>query len=142
MKNSSSKSRGRSYQDLLIAFPPRLITSKSGLKATVRVIEALLDKEHLTEDEEEYKNLLTTLVDIYEEEHFPISDIHGVDVLKALMQERSLRQKDLVHIFKTKSVASEVLSGRRELTSQYIQRLADYFSVSPSTFYPSQAHKS
>lgn len=142
MKNSNFKSRGRSYQDLLVAFHPRVIKSTSGLDATIEVVESLVNQEELTTDEEDYKELLTTLIDDYEEKKFSMSDIYGVELLKGLMKERGLRQKDLVHIFKTKSVVSEILSGQRELTPQYARRLAEYFNIPDSAFYPLQTRNS
>ncbi|WP_038020460.1 type II toxin-antitoxin system HigA family antitoxin [Synechococcus sp. PCC 7335] len=140
MKNSNLKTKGRSYQELLVAFHPKVIKSKSGLDATVEVVESLMNKEELTTDEKDYKELLIMLIDDYEEKKFSISDIYGVELLKGLMKERGLRQKDLVHIFKTKSVVSEILSGQRELTPQYTRRLAEYFNIPDSAFYPLQTH--
>ncbi|NEQ86069.1 MAG: helix-turn-helix domain-containing protein, partial [Moorea sp. SIO2I5] len=47
-----------------------------------------------------------------------------------------LRQQDLVSIFKTKSIVSMILSGKRNLTVEHIQKLADYFKCSPYAFFP------
>ncbi len=46
-----------------------------------------------------------------------VPDIHGVELLKALLIEFDLRQKDLISIFKTESIISEVLGGKRNLTT-------------------------
>lgn len=137
MKNNSDSGR-KIYHDLVIDFPPRLIKSKSEVRATQKVIESLLDKDSLTDDEQDYLELLITIVKIYEDEKISIPDIYGIEFLKELMKEKNLRQKDLVHIFKTKSVTSEVLNGQRELTFQYVQRLSEYFCVPPSAFLPRQ----
>jgi HTH-type transcriptional regulator/antitoxin HigA len=45
------------------------------------------------------------------------------------MEQHELRQKDLLDVFGSASVASEVLSGKRELSKEHIRRLADRFSV-------------
>jgi HTH-type transcriptional regulator/antitoxin HigA len=58
------------------------------------------------------------------------------DWLKALLVEFGLRQKDLVPIFKTESIVSEVLNGRRNLTVEHIQQLAVFFHISPAVFFP------
>lgn len=125
-----------SYTDLLTKFPPRPIKSEEQLAQTQAVIDALLDRSKLTPDEQDYLNLLGTLVYEYEEAHYPIPDIHGVELLRTLMIERSLRQKELVPIFKTESIVSAVLSGQRNLTVTHIQKLAKFFHVSPATFFP------
>jgi HTH-type transcriptional regulator/antitoxin HigA len=53
----------------------------------------------------------------------------------ALLTERGLRQKDLVPVFGTESIVSEVLSGKRELQTKHIERLAVFFHVSPAAFF-------
>jgi HTH-type transcriptional regulator/antitoxin HigA len=59
--------------------------------------------------------------------------------VKVLLFERGLRQKDLVPIFGTESIVSEVLAGKRELQAKHIARLAEFFHVSPSAFFAAPA---
>ena len=125
------------YIELLNAFPPRPIHSEAAFLATQNVIDSLIDRGELTPDEEDYLNLLGTLVHEYEEKHIHISDLYGVELLKALIAESNLRQKDLVPIFKTESIVSEVLNGQRKLTATHIQKLADFFHLSPAAFFES-----
>ncbi len=125
------------YIELLKSFPPRPITSEEELQATQQVIDSLIDRGELTTDEQDYLNVLGTLVYEYEQNHKPIPDIHGVDLLKALLTELDLRQKDLVPIFKTESIVSEVLSGQRQLTATHIGKLAEFFHISPAAFFES-----
>ncbi len=126
------------YIELLTSFPPRPITSEEELIATKKVIDSLIDKGELTPDEQDYLNVLGTLVHEYEEKHKPIPDIYGVELLKALIAELALRQKDLVPIFKTESIVSEVLSGQRNLTVNHINQLAEFFHISPAAFFESR----
>ncbi|XHX78177.1 MAG: type II toxin-antitoxin system HigA family antitoxin [Stenomitos frigidus ULC029] len=127
----------RSYIELLNAFPPRPIHSEAEFFATQNVIDSLIDRGELTPDEEDYLNLLGTLVHEYEEQHIHIPDLYGVELLKALIDESNLRQKDLVPIFKTESIVSEVLKGQRKLTATHIQKLAAFFHLSPAAFFES-----
>ena len=124
------------YVELLKAFPPRPITSEAELLATQEVIDSLLGKGELTSDEREYLNVLGTLVREYEETQELIPDIYGVELLKALLVEFGLRQKDLVPIFKTESIVSAVLSGQRQLTVNHIKKLGEFFHISPAAFFP------
>ena len=126
------------YIELLTSFPPRPITSEEELIATKKVIDSLIDKGELTPDEQDYLNVLGTLVHEYEEKHKPIPDISGVELLKALIAELGLRQKDLVPIFKTESIVSEVMSGQRNLTVNHIRQLAEFFHISPAAFFESR----
>ena len=52
-----------------------------------------------------------------------------------LMEAHNLRQKDLLDVFRTESIASEVLHGKRELTRDHIRRLSARFGVSPAVFF-------
>ncbi len=127
-----------SYSDLLNNFPPRPIKSEEQLARTQGVIDALLDRPKLTPNEQDYLNLLGALVYEYEEAHYPIPDIHGVELLRVLIAERNLRQKDLLSVFKTESIVSAVLSGQRNLTVSHIQKLAEFFQLSPAAFFPKE----
>ncbi|MCA1993444.1 MAG: transcriptional regulator [Coleofasciculus sp. S288] len=110
--------------------------------ATQKVIDSLIDRRQLTPDEQDYLNVLGTLVYEYEQKHEPIPDIHGVELIKALLDEFDLRQKDLVPIFKTESIVSAVLNGQRQLTATHIRRLAEFFHISPAAFFESFKDKS
>lgn len=124
----------QSYIELLTTFPPRPISSESELIATQEVIDSLIDRGKLTLDEQDYLNLLGTLVYEYEQKHDPMPDIYGVELIKALLVEFNLRQKDLIPIFKTESIVSAVLNEQRQLTATHIKKLADFFHISPAAF--------
>ncbi|MBD2576391.1 transcriptional regulator [Oscillatoria sp. FACHB-1406] len=124
------------YVELINIFPPRPITSEAQLLATQEIIDSLLDKEELNSDELEYLDVLGTLVYEYEKTQELIPDIYGVELLKALIMELGLRQKDLVPVFKTESIVSAVLSGQRQLTAKHIQQLSEFFHISPAAFFP------
>ena len=124
------------YLKLLQEFPPRPITSKFDFEATQTVINQLLDKPELTPEEEDYLEVLGTLISEYEKEEDIIPDIYGTELLKALIEEHNLKQKDLVPIFKTESIVSDILKEKRQLTTRHIQELADFFNLSPSVFFP------
>jgi len=131
------------YIELLKGFLPRPIASEEELLATQQVIDSLIDRPVLTPDEQDYLNVLGTLVYEYEQlHHEPVPDIHGVELLKVLLTEFNLRQKDLVPIFKTESIVSAVLKGRRQLTATHIRQLADFFHISPAAFFESFNKKS
>ncbi len=125
------------YMQLLQDFPPRPITSEEDFEATQAVINRLLDKPELTPEEEDYLDVLGALVSEYEnQQEGLIPDIYGVELLKVLIAERKLKQKDLVSIFKTESIISDVLNEKRQLTTRHIQALSEFFHFSPSVFFP------
>jgi HTH-type transcriptional regulator / antitoxin HigA len=125
-----------SYTELLTYFPPRPIKHEEDLEKTQAVVDNLLDKGELTESEEDYLNLLGILIYEYESKQDLVPDIYGVELLKVLIAELNLKQKDLVPIFKTESIVSDVLKGKRKLTVEHIQKLAEFFNLSPAVFFP------
>ena len=117
------------YIEMLTTFPPRPIKSSIECDEVQAVIDRLLDEQKLSEEQRDYLNLLGLLIEDYEAKVFPISDIYGVELLKVLIADRSLKQKDLVPIFKTESIVSAVLSGQRNLTVEHIENLARFFHL-------------
>lgn len=106
----------------------------------ITVIDSLIDRApSLSPDESDYLNVLGTLVYEYEQTQEPIPDIYGVELLKVLIEDNELRQKDLVPVFKTESIVSDILKNRRQLTTRHIQELAEFFHTSPAAFFPLQA---
>ena len=127
----------KSYIELLQDFPPRPIHSEKALDAVQKVVCELIDRCNLSTEEEEYISVLCVLVEQYEHLHHPIPDIYGVELIEALLEEFDLKQKDLVPIFKTESIVSAVLNGHRKLMTEHIEKLANFFHVSPAVFFPS-----
>jgi HTH-type transcriptional regulator / antitoxin HigA len=125
-----------SYTNLLISFPPRPIKSEEDFEKTQVIVDKLLDKGELTEEEQDYLFVLGMLIHEYEEKQDLIPDIYGVELLKVLIEETNLKQKDLVSIFKTESIVSEILKGKRKLTVEHIQKLGEFFKISPAVFFP------
>jgi HTH-type transcriptional regulator/antitoxin HigA len=103
-----------------------------------RVVERLnrlLDEVGTDEQHPLYTLLdtLGTLLHAYEEEHHPIPECSGVDVLRFLMDEHGLTQSDVPEIG-SQGVVSEVLRGKRELNIRQIRAMAKRFQVSPAVF--------
>src|SRR5260370_27723898 len=76
-------------------------------------------------------DLLTLLIEDFEEKRCQLPSSKPLDVLRFLMEQHGLLQKDLTDIFRTPSIVSEVFSGKRELNEDHIRRLASRFRVSP-----------
>lgn len=123
------------YIELLQEFSPHPIKSEAELLEVQEVIDALIDSGEITSEEQDYINVLGILVHEYEERNVLIPDLSGVELLKALIDEFGFKQKDLVPIFKTESIVSAILNGKRKLNIEHIEKLSDLFNVSPSTFF-------
>jgi HTH-type transcriptional regulator/antitoxin HigA len=115
---------------------PAPITSERQHEEYLSVLDKLASKEHPTSDEEKYAAVLMTLIEAYEEEHHSIPDAGPVEILRTLMDANDLLQKDLVPIFGSESIVSEVLHRKRALNKTHIQKLSKRFHVSPAVFFP------
>ncbi|MBK8619870.1 MAG: transcriptional regulator [Anaerolineales bacterium] len=103
--------------------------------AAVKRLNELLDE---IEDNEKHPlygflDTLGTFIQIYEEEHYPIPEAGGAEVLRFLMDEHNLTQSDLPEVG-SQGVVSEILSGKRELNVRQIRFLTEKFKVSSAVF--------
>jgi len=88
-----------------------------------------------TPAEQRLAELLTLLIEDFEEKHYSLKQATGTEALEELMEANGLKQKNLVEIFGTPSIISEVLSGKRKLTTEHIRKLSRRFYVSPELFF-------
>jgi len=124
------------YAQLVATFSLRPITSDKQFWAAQDVIEALIDEGELTPDKQDYLTVLGMLVEQYEDLLEPDITLRGIPLIRALMEEQGLRQRDLVApVFKTDSIASAVLNGKRRLTVEHIDKLAAFFALSHTLFF-------
>lgn len=114
---------------------PAPITSERQHEEYLSVLDKLASKENPTIGEERYAQVLTILIEAYEERHHSIADASPVEVLRTLMEANDLRQKDLVPIFGSESIVSEVLRSKRKLNKAHIEKLSKRFRVSPAVFF-------
>jgi HTH-type transcriptional regulator/antitoxin HigA len=114
---------------------PTPITSEHQHELYLSVLDKLASKDSPTTEEEKYAGVLVTLIEAYEEESHSIPDASPVEVLRALMDANGLRQKDLVPIFGSESIVSEVLHKKRDLNKTHIEKLSKRFNVSPALFF-------
>jgi HTH-type transcriptional regulator/antitoxin HigA len=79
-------------------------------------------------------DVLTTFVHDYEARKVEIPQAEPSAVLRLLMEQRDLRQRDLANIFGSQSNVSEVLRGKREINARQARTLGKRFGVSPAVF--------
>ena len=115
--------------------PLLTIRNEREYNAAVKRLNELLDEIGDNEKHPLYGLLdtLGTLVHAYEEEHYPIPDATGAEILRFLMDEHGLTQSDLPEVG-SQGVVSEILSGKRELNVRQIRSLSQRFEVSSAVF--------
>jgi len=95
--------------------------------------------EHLIEldnaDVQDEIELITLLIEKWDDEHNSFKELDSVQVLKYLMKEHQLKAKDLVEILGiTKGTVSKILSYQKGFSKEVIRALSKYFKVSQETF--------
>jgi HTH-type transcriptional regulator/antitoxin HigA len=122
-----------SYFELVREFPLTSIRSDRYLKEAQKVIDRLLAKGKLDRGEETYLDALSDLVELYEDEHYPIGPASDADMLRHLMEAKGLSQT-LLHEGTgiPRSTISEILAGKRPFSKGVIAKLAKYFRVNVS----------
>lgn len=124
------------YTALLRKYPPKVIRTEAENEHYTQVLYDLeLRSEKLTEAEKELADLLTLLIENFEDQHYQLPKASPLAVLEFLMDQQGLKQKDLLDVFGSPSIVSEILSGKRELNKDHIQRLSARFHVSPELFF-------
>ena len=125
-----------SYFKLVKRFPLTHIQDDAHAAAARDMIELLL-AERLDRGAQAYLDVLTDLLEAYEDEHEPIPDASEAEVLRELLVASGLTQPQLARkVGISQSTISAVLNGARRLTKDHVIRLSKFFSISPAAFLP------
>lgn len=122
-----------SYGRLLARAVPRVIETDAENKRAIAELERLDSLPRMTAEQKSLADLLTLLIERFEQ-RYELGHAEPVEALRTLMEERGLRQRDLIPVFGSSSVASNVLNGKREISKQHARGLAEFFQVPVSLF--------
>ena len=123
------------YGKLLARTLPRVIETEADNERMIAELEKLDTRERpLTREEEKLAELMTVLIQQFEAKHYPLGHASPVEALRVLMEERGLRQRDLIPIFGASSVVSDVLKEKRSISKAHARKLAEFFHVPVSLF--------
>jgi HTH-type transcriptional regulator/antitoxin HigA len=122
----------------------RLIKAEKDYEMALSRIEGLMNAQLGTAEMDELE-LLTALVEIYEDKHYPINHPDPIAAIKFRMEQLGLAQKDMVPYIGTKGKVSEVLNGKRPLTLAMMRSLnkdlgisAEVLMKAPSASFPDE----
>jgi len=101
---------------------PKIIKNKTEYEVALTRIEQLMNA-HAGTDEGNELELLATLVEAYEREHYPIPLPDPITAIKFRMDQQGLKPKDLIPYIGSRSKVSEVLSRKRKLSSNMMRAL-------------------
>jgi HTH-type transcriptional regulator / antitoxin HigA len=126
----------RRYGQLLLKALPRPIQTEAENERALAVVNELMSKgeENLTPEETALLELLVQLIERFEEQAYPIPEAPGCSVLRTLMENRGIKQADLLPIFGSRGIASEVFNGKRAISKVQAKKLGEFFGISPAVF--------
>lgn len=112
------------------------IHNKAQYNRMVQLMNSLVDEVGGNEKHPlaDLLEIVGDIISVYEERHYPIADAEPREVLRLLMEQNSLQQKDLAAELGSQSVVSEILSGKRAINARQAKALAARFAVSPGAF--------
>jgi HTH-type transcriptional regulator / antitoxin HigA len=115
---------------------PRVIHNDAELEAYTDALFQLTALESPSRSEVEAIELLTLLVERYEQEHYFIPAADAASVVRFLIEQQNLTQRDLIPQFGSESGVSMFLTGKRNLTLGQVRKLSARFKLPTDVFIP------
>ncbi|MEO1375627.1 MAG: transcriptional regulator [Cyanobacteria bacterium J06635_10] len=123
-----------SYGRLLAQYQPKTITTEKENDQAIALAEELEHRPNKTPEEETLLELLITLIEKFEEVHYPIAKGTVSSMLLHLMEAQDKNKESLISIFGSIEIVDEVINGDLKITSQQAQKLGNLFHVDASLF--------
>jgi HTH-type transcriptional regulator/antitoxin HigA len=105
------------------------LKTKNDYEAALKEIERVWGAR-LGTPEGDRLDVLATLVDAYENEHYPMDPPDPIEAIKFRMEQRGMSRKDLEGVLGTRGRVSDVLNRKRALSINMIRRLHDRLGIS------------
>lgn len=121
------------YAKLLAKYQPKVIETEEENEAAIALAEELEHRDR-TPEEDAFLELLVTLIEKFEDEHYQLHGSTPQSILQHLMEARDIRQEDLIGVIGSRGVVSEVVNGKRGISKAQAKALGEYFHVSAELF--------
>jgi HTH-type transcriptional regulator / antitoxin HigA len=123
------------YKELLAKYQPKVIRNEEENEKALTIVEELMHCKNRSPEENELYELLITLIEKFEQEYYsPGKASTPHSMLLFLMEQKDIKQSDLVKVIGSKGVVSEVVNGKREISKAQAKALGDFFQVDPGLF--------
>ena len=100
------------------------IRDNASYRAALRQVSALIDRDPSPQSPGgELLEVLGTLVQAYEEAHYPIAAPDPISAIKFMMEQKGMSVKDMVPYIGPSNRVYEVLNGKRQLSMDMVRRL-------------------
>lgn len=123
------------YKELLINYQPKIIRNEEENEKALAIVEELMHRSNRTPEENELYELLIILIEKFEQKHYsPGQASTPHSMLLFLMEQKEIKQSELVGVIGSKRIVSEVVNGKREISKAQAKALGDFFQVDFSLF--------
>ncbi|HEY9432183.1 MAG TPA: transcriptional regulator [Blastocatellia bacterium] len=125
----------KAYGRLLAETLPEVIETEAQNRRMNAIADRLQGKRDRSPEEDRLLKLIATLCMNFEEKYYNVQEgVTPAAILADLMSERGLKQADMLPIFGSRSVVSEVMSGKRGITKTQAKALAQFFKLPVELF--------
>ena len=123
------------YRELLVEYQPKIIRTEEENEKALAIVEKLMHQQSRSLEEDELYDLLITLIDKFEKEYYsPGNSSTPRSMLLFLMEQRDIKQSNLVGVIGSKGIVSEVVNGKQEISKAQAKALGDFFQVDAGVF--------
>jgi len=122
------------YARLVAASLPIPPKNEPDNERLIALLTALDEREDLTPTEQAFAELLAIVIEDFEEKQYALPKVTPQQALRALMEDRGLRHKDIAPIVGNKGLTTEILKGRRNISAALAKRLATALHVPVELF--------
>ena len=124
----------KSYGQLLAFYQPKVIESEAENDRAIAIASELEHKNNRTAEEDTILELLVTLIEKFEDEHYPIPKGSPHSMLRHLMDTNEMTPEQLVGVLGSTDVVSKIINGTHDISISQAKAFANFFSVDVSVF--------
>ena len=125
----------KKYSRLLTKAQPKIIETDEEFDRMTALLEELTFFERdLTAEQQALAKLLQKLITDYDDEHYPLPEGKPHEMVQFLMEQKGLKQKDLVSLIGSRAQVSDLVRGTRGISKAQAKKLAGFFGVSAELF--------
>ncbi len=122
------------YGRLCARVLPKIIKTRKEFDRMVEQMEALDRKKDRSPEDDALAELLVRLIQDYDDATCPDPDLPPHKVIQFLMEQRKLRQADLVPAIGSRAQVSAMVNGTRSVSKDQAKKLAKFFHTSAELF--------
>src|ERR1035438_7405912 len=117
----------QAYGRLLARSTPKVIETEADYNRSLAEVDRLMDRgDQRTPEEDALLSLIVSLIQTYEEKRYPMRQPSPREMLAYLLEQKGLKQVDLIPVFKSSGYVSDVINGKRAISKNHARKLADF----------------